>query len=281
MMIHNLFFHRGLILGLCGILMLSAAALAAGDEPSKRSRPRIVAHRGLLRHSPENTLSNFRACLELRTGFEFDVRRSKDGHLVCIHDATVDRTTNGQGNVSDMTLAELKKLDAGSWFGPTFRDERIPTIDELFQLVAKYDARSVLLAVDLKGEDEQIERDVVRLAKKHEILDRLLFIGRAIKHPSVRRRLRESDPKTHVAHVANTADEFPAALADKQADWVYVRYLPSKEEVARVQKSGKRVFLVVSALSGRIEENRAKAIALGVDAILTDFALELNRMLRR
>ncbi|MCH7944705.1 MAG: hypothetical protein IIC73_01630 [Armatimonadetes bacterium] len=81
--------------------------------------------------------------------------------------------------------------------------------------------------------------------------------------------------------MANTADEFPAALADKQADWVYVRYLLSRKEVSLVQQSGKRVFLVVSALSGRIEENRSKAISLGVDAILTDFALELNRMLRR
>jgi glycerophosphoryl diester phosphodiesterase len=61
------------------------------------SHPLIVAHRGLLHHAPENTLANFRACLELRLGFEFDVEQTKDGHLVCIHDGTVDRTTNGTG----------------------------------------------------------------------------------------------------------------------------------------------------------------------------------------
>ena len=73
-----------------------------GIMPPRRSicaaePPLIVAHRGLLLHAPENTLANSRACLELRLGFEFDVEKTKDGHLVCIHDGTVDRTTNGTG----------------------------------------------------------------------------------------------------------------------------------------------------------------------------------------
>ncbi|MCC6509479.1 MAG: glycerophosphodiester phosphodiesterase, partial [Pirellulaceae bacterium] len=72
--------------------------------------PLVVAHRGLLQHAPENTLANFRACLELRLGFEFDVARTKDGQLVCIHDDTVDRTTDGKGLVSQLTLAEIQRL---------------------------------------------------------------------------------------------------------------------------------------------------------------------------
>ena len=72
-------------------LCLLAVQLCAAEPPL------IVAHRGLLLHAPENTLANFRACLELRLGFEFDVEKTKDGHLVCIHDGTVDRTANGTG----------------------------------------------------------------------------------------------------------------------------------------------------------------------------------------
>lgn len=60
------------------------------DKESLKDEPLIVAHRGLLNHAPENTLANFRACLELRIGFEFDVEKTKDGQLVCIHDGTVD-----------------------------------------------------------------------------------------------------------------------------------------------------------------------------------------------
>ena len=73
-------FLRSLLLSLC--LCAIADVIHAAD-------PLVVAHRGLLRHAPENTLANFRACLELRLGFEFDVARTKDGHLVCIHDDTL------------------------------------------------------------------------------------------------------------------------------------------------------------------------------------------------
>src|SRR5260370_26727865 len=147
----------------------------------------IVAHRGLLRHAPENTLANFRACLELRLGFEFDVQRTRDGQLVCIHDETVDRTTNGTGTVSEMTLEQIRRLDAGKWFDPKFAGERVPTVEEVLKLVAEYRQHNIVLAVDLKAEN--VEHDVVRLAEYHEVLDRLLFIGRTISDPQVRDRL--------------------------------------------------------------------------------------------
>src|SRR5205814_4104078 len=84
-----------------------------------RSNPAyVVGHRGLLNEAPENTLANFRACLDLRLGFEFDVQRTKDGHLVCLHDSTLDRTTNGQGNVSEHSLDQIREPDAGRWFAP-------------------------------------------------------------------------------------------------------------------------------------------------------------------
>src|SRR5262245_34033457 len=103
-----------------GLLLLAVVAFARpsyGAESETR-RPLVVAHRGLLLHAPENTLANFRACMSLRIGFEFDVRRTKDLHLVCLHDDTLDRTTTGRGKLADHTLAEVRKLDAGAWFGP-------------------------------------------------------------------------------------------------------------------------------------------------------------------
>ena len=110
--------------------------------------PLVVAHRGLLKHAPENTLANFRACLELRIGFEVDVRRSKDGTLVCVHDDTVDRTTNGRGKVSDLSLAELKQLDAGAWFGSKFVGEKVPTFDEVLDVLKTHSRDPVLIAVE-------------------------------------------------------------------------------------------------------------------------------------
>lgn len=247
------------------------------SEPSP-SRPLVIAHRGLLKHAPENTLSNFRACLALRTGFEFDVRRSQDGHLVCVHDDTVDRTTNGKGRVTDLTLAELQALDAGSSFDPAFRGERIPAVDEIFALVAEHRTRSFLIAVDLKGDDLTIESDVVRLANKHGVLDRLLFIGRAIETPEVRTRLRQADPQAHAAALANRPEEFEKALSAKNADWVYVRYIPSRDDVQRVHTAGKRLFIAGAAVVGIEDTNWRNAIDAGLDAILTDYPLELHRI---
>ncbi|HEY8531638.1 MAG TPA: glycerophosphodiester phosphodiesterase family protein, partial [Limnochorda sp.] len=100
------------------------------------SKPLILAHRGASAEAPENTLAAFRLALEQGAdGFELDIHRTRDGHLVVCHDERVDRTTDGTGFIGSMTLAELKKLDAGRWFDARFAGERIPTLDEVWALV--------------------------------------------------------------------------------------------------------------------------------------------------
>ena len=112
---------------------------------------RIGAHRGAMAYQPENTLAAFETAI--RQGayrIEFDIRRTRDGHLVVIHDETVDRTTDGQGRVADLTLSELKRLRSGN--------EEIPTLDEAISCMRN---RARLL-VEFKEEDiaEQAVRQV-------------------------------------------------------------------------------------------------------------------------
>lgn len=265
-------FRRLLLPVLC---LLAAYVHADAAEP----RPFIVAHRGLLLHAPENTLANFRACLELRLGFEFDVQRSEDGQLVCIHDSTVDRTTNATGRVSEMTLNEIRRLDAGSWFDPKFAGEKVPNVEEVLKLVTEYRQHDVLIAADLKVEG--VEQDVVKLAEKHGFLDKLLFIGTTISQPQVRERLKRASPKAHTAAVANDADEFSKALAAPDADWVYVRFLPTDAQIDAVHRSGKRAFIAGPTVGGDMPDNWRKAAEVSIDAILTDYPLELRSMLRQ
>ena len=257
---------------LMGLVPLQVCSFAA--EP----QPLVVAHRGLLRHAPENTLANFRACLELRLGFEFDVERTKDGHLVCIHDSTVDRTTNGTGKVSDLTLAQVRKLDAGSWFDPTFASENVPTVEEVLKMIAEYKQHDVLIAVDLKAED--VGQDVVRLAEQHKVLHRLLFIGRTITEPELRKQIKSASANAHAAAVANNAKELPAALAATNADWVYVRFLPTKDQIEAVRRVNKRAFIAGPTVSGNVPMNWQHCAVVGLDGILTDYPLDLRRTLR-
>lgn len=259
--------------------VLLVVACSVNPTCADAEGPLIVAHRGLLRHAPENTLANFRSCLELRFGFEFDVERTKDGHLVCIHDGTVDRTTNGTGKVSELTLAQLRELDAGSWFDPAFSGEKVPTVDEVLKLIAEYRQHEVLIAVDLKAAN--VGQDVVRLAEKHNVLNQLLFIGRTISDSGLRKQIKDASPKAQTAAVANNPDEFRNALKATNADWVYVRYLPTREAVEEVHRADKQVFIAGSTVSGNVTGNWRQAVKAGIDGILTDYPLELRKTLRQ
>jgi glycerophosphoryl diester phosphodiesterase len=108
----------------------------------------LIAHRGASGHAPENTLAAFRKAVSLGVSFiETDLQLTRDTRLVAIHDDTVNRTTNGQGAVHDLTLEEIRKLDAGSWFGSEFAGERVPTLDEILDFAKKND---VVFYLELK-----------------------------------------------------------------------------------------------------------------------------------
>ncbi|MFD2806867.1 glycerophosphodiester phosphodiesterase [Litchfieldia salsa] len=107
-----------------------------------------IAHRGASGYAPENTFAAFDKAIEMDVDYlELDVQMTKDNHLVIIHDPKVNRTTNGKGFVKDLTLSQIKSLDAGSWFGEEFRGERIPTFKEILNVYGD----KVGLLVELKN----------------------------------------------------------------------------------------------------------------------------------
>lgn len=100
----------------------------------------ILAHRGASKATPENTLASFKAAKTIGAKYvEFDVRLSKDNVPVVIHDDSVNRTSNGSGKVSELTLSELQKFDAGSWFSHQFSHETIPSLDSALALCSDID----------------------------------------------------------------------------------------------------------------------------------------------
>jgi glycerophosphoryl diester phosphodiesterase len=143
--------------------------------PSKKSditypglkRPVIFAHRGSSVYAPENTLAAFKLAVQQQADvIELDAKLTADGQVVVIHDETVDRTTDGTGWVNSLTLAELKRLDAGSKFSPAFQSEKVPTLAEVFEAVGN----QIFINVELKNFASPIDDlpdKVVSLIKKY------------------------------------------------------------------------------------------------------------------
>ncbi len=124
----------------------------------------VIAHRGASSYAPGNTLAAFDLALQMGVRhIELDVDVTSDGHVVVIHDNTVDRTTNGSGPVTSHTLAVLRGFDAGSWFGAQFAGERIPTFDEV---LARYKGR-VHLHTEIKGHSPTLSQRTADLVRKH------------------------------------------------------------------------------------------------------------------
>lgn len=125
-------------------LLCSGCDTPAGNMPDRG----ICAHRGAMDTHPENTLAAFREALCLGAHMiEIDVRLTKDGHLVILHDETVDRTTSGEGKISELTMDEVKDLDAGRWKSDLFAGERIPELNEVLAIMPD----NIWLNIHLKG----------------------------------------------------------------------------------------------------------------------------------
>ena len=135
----------------------------------------IYGHRGASGYAPENTLEAFRLSMDMGAeGFELDVHMSRDGELVVIHDETVDRTTDGTGLVRELTLKQLKALDASNGMA-AYRGAKIPTLEEVFSLIQN---TNHVVNVEIKTDDwfyPGIEEKCLALAAKMGVEDRILY----------------------------------------------------------------------------------------------------------
>ena len=202
----------------------------------------IIAHRGLDETYPENTVIAFKAALEKGYAIEIDVRGTKDDELIVLHDDTVDRTTNGEGRVAQMTLAEVKALDAGSWWGEEFAGAQIPTLVETFDAVKEYGTAETTLIIEMKTLDPGCIKKICNGLAERGLLGSTVGIGLIHLSVDVRRRFYEGSADFQCASVANDAAELPGAIADPYSSWIYVRYLMSAEDVQAAHNGGKKVI---------------------------------------
>jgi glycerophosphoryl diester phosphodiesterase len=138
-------------------------------------KPAIIAHRGASAYAPENTLAAFKLALQQGAdAIELDAKLSADGHVVVIHDQTVDRTTPAIGRVRDHIMADLHKMDAGSHFDIAFKGEPIPSLEEVIKAVGQLTYINIELTNYATPFDE-LPRKVAALVKQHRLTQRVLF----------------------------------------------------------------------------------------------------------
>ena len=231
-------------------------------------RPTIFAHRGASAHAPENTLAAFELALaQGAEGIELDAKLSADGHAVVIHDATVDRTTDGHGLVKDMSLADLRSLGAGLFFAEKYRGEKVPALEEVFEALGK----RIFINVELTNYNtpgDHLVESVCMLVKKFELQKRVLFSSFFASNLSQARGLLPEVPRGLLAFnglLGAWARSFGFAFGRYQALHPNLKDV-TPQQVQRVHRLERRVHVwTVNAA-----EDMRRLFDWGVDAIFTD-----------
>jgi glycerophosphoryl diester phosphodiesterase len=237
------------------------------QRPINNTLPLISAHRGASRVAPENTKASFIAAIIAGADFiEVDVRSTSDGQQVIVHDKSLKRTTGLDALVNDTDYATIQKLSAGSWFGKEFREQTIPTLEEICELVNSENRRRsrwVKLYVDSKAIDPD---KVVSILKKYQLLDSAVFYGDVETLVSIKKqyssaRLMPSFPGIKEAEdLLKTIRPYAFDVPFKELDETAIAFIHDK---------GIKVF---SDLLGKDDNPDAyrKAVEYDIDLIQTD-----------
>jgi len=211
-----------------------------------------IGHRGARLYEPENTLRSFKRALDLGVdAVEFDVRKTKNGKIVVIHDEKVDRTTNGKGLVKDLTLKEIKLFDAG-------QGERIPTLEETLDFMD----REAKMLIELKEND--LEENVLNLVSHAGLTDNVIIISFL---EEALRRVRELNSKVETGLIYSRHKNPVKTALELKANYLLPLYrFTHSADVEKAHKNGLKVIVWTINTPEEVEEYVKKS----VDGITSD-----------
>jgi glycerophosphoryl diester phosphodiesterase len=237
-------------------------------------RPLVVGHRGCAGEAPENTLASFQLALDQGCdAIELDIHLSADGQIVVCHDPTVQRTTDGTGWIYQMTVEQLKKLDAGAWFHESYTGERIPTLDEVLQLVPEH----ILINIEIKySYNHQMEARLLELLHASGRMEQVIISSFDHKCLAWLNRL-EPVLKIGLLYSENVINHVTfSELAGFPIHSLHPhhRYIDD-EDVQEVLKAGLSVY----PYTVNEESQLRRWIGLGTTGIITDYPGKLRTLL--
>lgn len=233
---------------------------------------RTIAHRGMVMASPENTLPSFRWAIENgHWGIETDIHLTSDNKWVCIHDDTVDRTTDGTGAVVGKTLSQIRALDAGSWFAGTYYATRIPTLDE-YLMVCKSGQAVPFIEVKPICTDVQMQ-DLVNILTKWQMLDDATIISGNLDNL---KKIRFYTDRLALGYVTSTLTQQnvddTVALGNAFLDVFHTAITEEAMQLARTKD------IIVYAWTVNKHVDKRRLMTLGVNGITTDHLVHSRGM---
>lgn len=242
------------------------------------AQPFIIAHRGASGTSPENTLAAFKKAIDSGADFiELDVHLSKDGKLIVMHDETVNRTTNGKGLIRELSLDQIKKLDAGSWFNISYAGLTVPTLDEVVRLITdkKQNNSKIKLLIEVKGSSKKypgIEKILIEKINEFQCKDQCVvqsFDKQIIKN------IAQLDSSITL-HQLIVGKIFPRRIPDFVQAINPNHYFVSKRKIEKLHSLNKKIFVWTVNKEKKME----KLISLGVDGIITNYPEKLKSIIQ-
>ncbi len=244
----------------------------------------IIAHRGANKVAPQNTLDAFKRAVQFKAnGFETDVHMTKDGIPVLCHNYTVNKTSDGKGNISASSLEQLKRLDFGSYFHHSFKGTKIPTLDEFLKLSAK--AKIKVLNIEIKSplnKDYSIVDKILEAVKAHELFESLLIssfdpdllvYAKDVDENCKTAFLYSPDKPITYKQVIGHEIDFAKSIG---ADALHPhRLLVKKALVEDAHENG----IMVNPWTVNKEKDIKKLIELGVDGLITDVPNVVSKVL--
>jgi glycerophosphoryl diester phosphodiesterase len=243
----------------------------------------VVGHRGASGYAPETTIASYRMAIQMGADYvETDVHRSRDGVLVAIHDADVSRTTNGKGFVAEHTLAELKALDAGSWFNTAFPEKarpdyvglRVPALQEVMDVIQESNAGLFIEIKDPERYQPDLESALLSLIRSSPMENRTRVLSFSVDSL---RKIKELDASVPTVFLVAKSKSNPVQITLK---------IPANElgilhtqATAALVEEAHRSGILISVWTVDQPEDMKRMIALGVDRITTNYPDRLIQLI--
>lgn len=251
------------------ILLMSLFVIAGCTK--EISNVMVVAHRGASGYAPENTLSAMEKAIEMNAEMsELDVQETADGEIIILHDGTLTRTSGVEKNIWETNYADLKGLDVGSWFSEEYKDEPIPTLQEVINLVKG----KMKLNIELKTNkhEKMLAERTLRIVEANNFLDQVVFTSFKFAEAD---KIRELNPKAKIGYIfSKLPKNFDVFSAD--VDLLSTKYkIVDAEFVKKAKENDKEV----AVWTVNKPEDMRRMIELGVDAIITNYPDVLKKIL--